>query len=566
MPSHVQGRRNIRRPDGRAQRAEDNNVRRGRVARNTVLTNGGLNSLMLQAPNASRHMGRQIVNNHDTRGGQVTGVRNARRDQRTGIGAVANIRSNALQNNEPFLTQLLNELPLSQRLPLLQAREGEDQENSRTILNEVIGNFCEILNIQEDYRDLSNQGKIFQEIDEKTTWKTEDEKTALCQSMGNWDADELTSLNRFAKTVRSLAGGVKDNSLHDDEKNTLKEINNLLVEWKAAKKDHNNNFFISSFKKAVAGKFEKKEFSKEEVYALAAYFGWSYQYINGYLRKQFDSVKKGLDNYGAEPEFWSKDDWDYLLDKTPVNPNNEELNKLLEELIGKKDRLQMFFKYSFWNKEGESSNSGTRSDNKLGNVKKRTSNFLSLDKGRYYPNSKESPGLLNYTNDRLLEIKLRLAFSKAPTIPGPITVFRGTGSILAGREKMDERDQRNQRHTTKGDYGLLEKGDLDKLKEANKLDSLENKVIYEAGYMSTTFTRSKVQTSALNSSILLVIHVPGGRRAMPATKETEGRPEFDDSLRHEDEITFPPGQKIRIISVEAGGEGNTSYIIRGTLI
>lgn len=111
---------------------------------------------------------------------------------------------------------------------------------------------------------------------------------------------------------------------------------------------------------------------------------------------------------------------------------------------------------------------------------------------------------------------------------------------------------------------MLDKVNLKKT-DKQALASLKNKVIYDAGYLSTTLKREKVETSAQKCYILLIIHVPAGKRALPATKDTEGR-QNADQLRYEEEILFPPGQKIRIISAEQSKSGKSSIIIRGILL
>lgn len=133
----------------------------------------------------------------------------------------------------------------------------------------------------------------------------------------------------------------------------------------------------------------------------------------------------------------------------------------------------------------------------------------------------------NYKNDTNLIGDLNNAFSHAPAIPYPITVWRGTGVIV-----FDE-------GTVKADKLL------------SNSNQYENKVFYEAGYMSTSYNR-EYAVSFVKNGILLEIQVPAGKRAIAATQTTENRASTGTQLRHEDEIVFPPGQKIQIESITKG--------------
>lgn len=138
-----------------------------------------------------------------------------------------------------------------------------------------------------------------------------------------------------------------------------------------------------------------------------------------------------------------------------------------------------------------------------------------------------SAGDKNYKNDTNLIGDLNNAFSHAPAIPYPIMVWRGTGVIVF-------------------DEGTVNAKEL--LSNSNQY---KNKVFYEAGYMSTSYNREHA-VSFVKDGILLEIQVPAGKRAIAATQTTENRASTGTQLRHEDEIVFPPGQKIQIESITTG--------------
>lgn len=147
-----------------------------------------------------------------------------------------------------------------------------------------------------------------------------------------------------------------------------------------------------------------------------------------------------------------------------------------------------------------------------------------------------SAGGANYQNDVDLIKNLDNAFSHAPAIPYPITVWRGTGVIVFGKISVD----------------------------AGKLLSnpkqYEKKVFCEAGYMSTSYNRRHAEFFA-KDGILLEIQVPAGKRAIAATQTTEYRENSETQLRHESEIVFPRGQKIQIESIT---QESTSFYNRCT--
>lgn len=435
-----------------------------------------------------------------------------------------------------------------------------------------------VIQLQPDPEDetIQRQRRIIQQIEEK--------KNQIVNE--NLDEDEGIFLN---KIISLTDGAAKKNKLSNEEENTLKDIDNLLTMWIARNGTSKNS--ADQFIDLV----NNTRFPSYLAYSTGSYFGYSYALVNTYRREKFAQVKavEQANNstklqatkkqrvkppdYRTEPEFWPKDVWEKLT--TNIPKNEEDRIKLFNTLFEMRQKpvkssvpRQRKLKTRETGEQQENQekyplnkDSGVALNAILGG-------FLNQDKElalRYRVKNGED----NYINDRLLDIKLKLAFSRAPLTPGPITVFRGTGSIIVGSEKIDEIDLKTARYTTTGKYELLEPSSYknvtkEKLKE--KLDSLKNQVIFEAGYMSTTLDCNKVATSAQSPNILLVIHVPAGKRALYATPQLEGG--RTDQFRYEQEVVFPPGQKIRIIDAteeenEKANSTRKSIIkIRGILL
>lgn len=418
---------------------------------------------------------------------------------------------------------------------------------------------------------IQRQRRIIQQIGEK--------KNQVVDT--NLDNDEQIFLNIISLLTDEAAKKVP---LSNEEENTLKDIDNLLTMWIARNGTSEDN--ANQFKNLV----NNTKFPAYLNYSMGAYFGSSYTLVNTYRREKFAQVKRGkqaedstksqdtrrrrvkLPDYRTQPEFWPERVWKNLT--TNIPKNEDDRIKLFNTLFG---TLNKPVKSSVpRQRKPRTQETGEQEENQEKYpLKKNPGNALDAILGSFWDQDNElsiryCKDKGNYLNDRLLDIKLKLAFSRAPLIPGPITVFRGTGSIVVGSEKIDEMNLKTARYTTSGDYELLKAPDAP-LNELNEwLNLLKNKVIFEAGYMSTTLDCNRVTKSAQSPNILLIIHVPKDKRALYATPQLEGG--RTDQLRYEQEVVFPPGQKIRIIGANAEKNNNANSIrkyiikIRGILL
>ena len=458
---------------------------------------------------------------------------------------------------KPNHKQITEHAPSNQEPPVMLAPDPDENQTSepkfritKDMLTKVIEEIRQKPKITINAKKSTEQERILTQIADKI------EQIEIINEQNNKQNTEAEDnfLSKVVQIILSLTDKAKQSQLSDEEQNTLKKIDNVLAMWIKAKENTTNSKIIDSFKGNVitlAGQLPL--YIKT---ATAAYFGASYQYVNDYRRTQFTMRKRAIP--GTTPEFWTEKDWTELFGKIPTS--DIEKIQLLERLIDnieKSKNAQSFDKVNifpskvdkFYEAKLESvldhitkckerlikEKKSERKRDRIKELEKKIAQIETIIKAlcRYRGNS----GLQNFKNDQLLDIKLRIAFSKAPQIPGPITVFRGTGAVLVENELITQ--------------------------SISNPDSLKNKIIHEAGYMSTTLNSKQVQTSAQNTGIFLEIHVPKGKTALMATKELEVR-DNSSQLRYEEEVVFPPGQEILII--DAKRMENQKIYITGILL